>query len=344
MPPGSGFIKDGVGWLPNIVANASAATTFYSTFDVSSHGAFSAYPRVYKRISYTPTGTGGAVATIDTIPVFTAIINVERGVVTGVAWDDGCFFCADNGPDCMASALDANATGPFTTLGDAGLRGCRQTNDACYASTSPVKTTSTNVTTSQVVNGVTVNVTSAASSTNSTLPDTGCDLKVFFVWTGTDRNKNALKSSAKRFSRFRQYGVASAYQSAINLAVDAQNIAATAISAVESVPNRIQPAGLNRRRLDGEGEGEGGAPALGRGGLAPGGAVDETGAAEAEAAHAAAREAAAARERAAPAAREGWAARAAEAAAAAGRAAAEAARAAGRAAARLRASHAAGGA
>ncbi len=247
LPPGSGYIKENYGWLPEIVANASETSVFYATFDVATHTAFSMFPRIYKRVVYAPDGNGGAVADITTVPVWTAIIDVDKGVVKSIGWDDGCFFCADNGPECVHTGLDAtalDANGTFSAIGDDIFRGCRMSNSQCYSLTAPLA----NVT--GAYNSSDLNAT--RPGTSSAVQLTGCDLQVFITWTGTDRNNVALKSSSKRFSRYRQYGVASAYNSALNLAADAQNIANTAITAVQSVPGRIVPAGSSgeRRRLE----------------------------------------------------------------------------------------------
>jgi hypothetical protein len=43
---------------------------------------------------------------------------------------------------------------------------------------------------------------------------TGCDLKVFLVWIGTDASGQYLRSANNRFSVYRKYGVSSLYQSA----------------------------------------------------------------------------------------------------------------------------------
>ena len=45
-----------------------------------------------------------------------------------------------------------------------------------------------------------------------------CDLKVYVTWAGTDANGRSLVSAGLRFSRFRQFQVASLYNAARNTA------------------------------------------------------------------------------------------------------------------------------
>lgn len=227
-PAGTGFLEQYVGWTQNITVNATAQPyTFYVTFDIASHGAFSPFPRVYKKLVYMPDRQGGATATIYTVPTYTVIIKLDQGKVTDIGWDDGCFFCAENTDECMHTGLDTNYTAEIPSV---DFRGCRKSHTECYPDTMPV-----------------ANSTDA----NVTLAQTGCDLKVFVTWTGTDKNGQFLRSASKRFSRYRQFGIATLYQSAINLANEGMNIANTAISAVQSVPGRILPSmgGGDGRRL-----------------------------------------------------------------------------------------------
>lgn len=235
MPTGAGFMQEGVGWVSNITVpfNTTQNTVFYSVFDLASHNIFSLYPRVYKKITYSPVEQGSASADISTIPVWTAIIKMDNGVVTDIGWDDGCFFCAENGADCVNNAVDVNGTAEIVS--DA-LRSCREPSATCYPPTQPLP-----------------NGTASGSVAQQNLTDTGCDLKVFLTWTGTDRKGQFLRSAGKRFSRFRQFGIATMYQSAINLANDGLNIANSAIAAVQSVPGRIIPSmNSDLRRLEEE--------------------------------------------------------------------------------------------
>lgn len=221
--------------MPTIIANASERSVFYTAFDVMSHGAKSLYPKVYKRMEYRPSTGGVAVVDVTTLPVYTVIIELERGKVRNIGWDDGCFFCAENTAECALNGIDMNRT---TQVQDNTARTCRKTNAECY----PQGLTST------TGDGGT-NSTTNSSSTAGALRDSGCDLKLFVTWSGTDRNGQFLRSSGKRFSRYRAFGVATMYQNALNLASDAQNIANTAITAVQSVPGRIIPGRSEDRLL-----------------------------------------------------------------------------------------------
>jgi len=227
LPVGSGYIKAGEGWVETINANASLTSVFYATFDISSMGVFSSYPRIYKTLTYSPSNTGVATGDITTIPVYTAIIQMDNGVVSNIGWDDGCFFCAENTDTCAFSAFNANASLP---IADSTLRGCRKASDECYADA---------FTNDQATN----------TTGNATLTAGNCDLKIFLTWTGTDRNGQYLRSANKRFSRYRAFGVATAYQAAVNIAEEGMNIANTAIGEIKAVPGKILPGFNEERRL-----------------------------------------------------------------------------------------------
>jgi hypothetical protein len=213
-----------LGWMHNITVNASdpGPFTYYITFDLASHGAVSPFPRIFKKLVYSSDKKGGLVADIFTVPTYTAIIKLTDGVVTDIGWDDGCFFCPENTDECMHTGLDVNTTDEIM---NPIFRGCRKTMEQCYPPTMPA-----------------ANGTADGGAANVTVAQTGCDLKVFLTWTGTDRNGQYLRSASKRFSRYRQFGIATLYQSAINLANEGLNIANTAIAAIESVPGRIVPS------------------------------------------------------------------------------------------------------
>ena len=84
------------------------------------------------------------------------------------------------------------------------------------------------------------NASATVAAANATLPpQSSCDLKVFIVWAGTDSKGNVLTSVNKRFSRFRQFDVATAYQSALNAESSGLSLASTALTQIESVPGRI---------------------------------------------------------------------------------------------------------
>ena len=243
-------------------SNSSESRTFFQVFDVASLGAFSPYPRIYKKASYTVGVTGDLIANIVTFPVYTVIITLEKGVISTISYDDGCFFCAENTATCGFNSLNTNSS---FEIGMESLRGCSQTLSEC---TSPSTTsTITNTVSSTSVgssnnssNSTNVTMTSTTSNTvagNSTFPSNNCDLKVFVVWQGTDRKGNYCTSVNKRFSRYRQFNVATAYQSALNLQAQGLDIAKSAINVAQSIPGQIgingNDGGLGRR-LRGEKE------------------------------------------------------------------------------------------
>jgi len=254
LPPGSGFIQDGVGNVSSIGASSNASDTrvFYQVFDVAVLGAASAYPRVFKRLTYShAAGAGGAlVADVVTFPIYTAIITLDRGAVTAVAFDEGCFFCAENTPQCDYNAVHANAS---QTIYDRDLKGCRLEQEACYPKSFSAAALAGNASAAAAANA-----TLAPAAANATVPVSPCDLRLYVVWSGTDAKGNGLMSANKRFSRYRQFNVATAYQSALNAADTVSSLAARTKSTFEAIPGQITGGGDRGRRL-GEAAAEGGA-------------------------------------------------------------------------------------
>lgn len=225
LPGGSGFLQSGVGFEEHLDFDPEEQKVFYHTFDVASHFTFSPFPRIYKKLNFTPADDGSSVAKITTFPLWTVIIKVTDGVIEDIGWDDGCFFCARNGDDCEFSGFDVETYLPYT---HDTFRSCHRTHDECY----PVYAPPDNSTT----------------PTNDTITsETECDLKIFVTWTGTDKNGNYLRSVNKRFSRYQAFSIATAYQSALNLVAKGVNLAERAKKAAESVPGRIFPKNQDRR-------------------------------------------------------------------------------------------------
>ena len=141
----------------------------------------------------------------------TAIISLNQGVVDGITWDDGCFFCASNGASCAAGGLNADTMLPIDP--GSGIVSCFTDYATCYSS------------------GSTATATPSPSPGNTTAaPASPCDLQVFVVWSGTDSNGNYLTSQNKRFSRFRQFSTASLVQSAINIGTAGLNAITGAVN------------------------------------------------------------------------------------------------------------------
>jgi len=97
-------------------------------------------------------------------PFLTAIINVDKGVITGITWDNACVFCSPN--ECQDITYDFN--GNLQTQESSG-----QPTQGCY-----------------------VDETECATNPQA------CDLMLYVVWSGTDATNRALQSSNSRFSAF----------------------------------------------------------------------------------------------------------------------------------------------
>ncbi|GMI02372.1 hypothetical protein TrLO_g14128 [Triparma laevis f. longispina] len=98
-----------------------------------------------------------------TFPYMTAIINVDKGEITGITWDEGCTFCND--AQCTPNTYNFNGA-----LQESGPKSCYLDDTDC---------------------------------TNGDLVAESCPLQVYAVWSGTDADGNYLKSSELRFSEFK---------------------------------------------------------------------------------------------------------------------------------------------
>lgn len=263
---GSGYIQEGFGWIQNTSAaepncTEGGPTTLFATVDATTLGVSTTTPRIFKNISYDICG-GTFQSVVSTIPILTLIVSLEKGRVAYIAWDDGCFTCASNTPACMNNALD---TGTWEPVPDASFAGCAQDATTCFSTSVPTTTVNAssvvsgaNLTDANLTDANATNATTAALAANGTgtgglanassLPSSSCDLKIFISWTGTDSAGNYLTSSSKRFSRFRQYGTATAYQSAVNLGTDGFNTAISTLGLVDGVPGRLIPGSVDGRR------------------------------------------------------------------------------------------------
>ena len=120
-----------------------------------------------------PGNSGSRVA-----PVVTLVVQVNRGVVESVIWDDGCFGVCPRDPNadttCMRNAFSLTNDSAIQTIPDLG-EDCASTKKTCDAS-----------------------------------GPNGCDLTVYVVWTGIDSNGNYFSSAGRRPSRFTQFGLSDA--------------------------------------------------------------------------------------------------------------------------------------
>lgn len=112
----------------------------------------------------------------DVVSVYTAIMHVKEGELEGITWDNGCFFCDEDSDACVDTSMTRDGE-PIASGALAG-KGCAQSTAKCGQD--PVL----------------------------------CGLKVYVVWTGTDKNGRFLTSAGTRFSRFKQYGTGTLYRSA----------------------------------------------------------------------------------------------------------------------------------
>ena len=214
------------------------------------------------------------VPTITTTPVWTVIITLDRGTPTGISYDEGCFFCASNGKECQRSAFTttpanttlANPAADWRPYPDDTYVSCETSFAQCYPSMAALAPGQNYVADNTNHSLPFACVPPSASPTPSPrapspsptnnnaslglplVPDAGCDLKVFVVWDGTDSAGNYLKSSNKRFSVYRAFAVATAFQSALNLVQQGFDIANNVKAIAQSVPGMLTP-GSNERRL-----------------------------------------------------------------------------------------------
>jgi hypothetical protein len=102
-------------------------------------------------------------------PYMMAIIDVKKGVVQGITWDDACVFCG--GDECDDILYNYNGTKPERAGQPRG--GCFISQQACDEAL-------------------------VASPDQRSI----CDIVLHVVWAGTDKNGLAFQSSANRFSNF----------------------------------------------------------------------------------------------------------------------------------------------
>jgi hypothetical protein len=124
LPSGAGIQQDGVGWQPTYTGcPANASTSFYVTVDVSSLG-FRGVQKIYQeRVC-----TDGALTSVLYFPILTAIVHVDQGVVNGISWDNGCYFCQTDSPECV---LDAYNPATLTKITDSEFKGCSRSSTQC---------------------------------------------------------------------------------------------------------------------------------------------------------------------------------------------------------------------
>ncbi|GMF53312.1 unnamed protein product [Phytophthora fragariaefolia] len=127
-------------------------------------------------------------------PYMTAIISVKKGVVQGVSWDEGCYFCtADMCDYNLYSKPEETATGRLSGQG----KTCYSPVESCSGSSANVSDAS-----------VDVGDSSSAGFNNTSINTTAqCDITIYVGWTGTDKNGDYLGSAALRMSQFSKYSI-----------------------------------------------------------------------------------------------------------------------------------------
>jgi len=101
-------------------------------------------------------------------PYLTAIIDVQDGIVRGIAWDDACIFCEKD--KCVPNTYNFDGSLATTEQISQSVNGCYVTVKDCLGF--------------------------AADGSDI------CNLKIYAVWTGTDADGKVLLSSDSRFSMF----------------------------------------------------------------------------------------------------------------------------------------------
>jgi hypothetical protein len=221
----------------NYGKDASAGLCQYTTVHVESHGVKS-LTKAYKifQKSNEPAVTPNYV-----FPVMTAVIQVAKGIVETITWDDGCHFCdsLSNSADGVNQQCVPNV---FAQPNATQITG----DDTASSLTFPYTLEQL---TGAKVDGhgqscVTYSAPSIQKNTNGEdcLKNGGadCDLKVYVVWTGTDADGAYFQSAGLRFSRFQQFAISSLYVSARALSLEVYEGAKdTATDAANTVASRL---------------------------------------------------------------------------------------------------------
>lgn len=101
-------------------------------------------------------------------PYLTAIVSVKNGVITGITWDESCAFCDES--RCVENTYDFSGKNVTESTYSVPSKSCYFTKAECD------------------------NLVASGEST--------CALGIYFVWTGTDKDKKVLRSVDARFGAF----------------------------------------------------------------------------------------------------------------------------------------------
>ena len=160
-------------------ASCDSATTLpISNTTYPTISALSSCPFIYADEEYTAT-------------LLSLVINMESGVIVSIVWDNDCFTCASNSPECLkgyGSLVLQEQTAQLDylipdTTSELKLDGsCGTLHTECKA------------------------VSTSASS---------CDLKVLVTWSGTDKFGRQLSTAGIRLSQFAGMSLSSLWDSVV---------------------------------------------------------------------------------------------------------------------------------
>lgn len=203
--------------------------SFFSVSAGNKNSAVKMYKRPATTIGVTPYKASVSM-------VYTAIISVLNGEVTGVTWDDGCSACGYTNAYCAQTTMklneEINKSSPnetvktwevITDASDGFTRSaalddplinkywkqvigtnCYTKKDTCEQAEGTVTVTG---------NTIPGDTPGGCLDKDSCL----CDLTVYVVFTGTDVDGRYLKSAGLRLSRFSMFSMSSLYRSAADI-------------------------------------------------------------------------------------------------------------------------------
>lgn len=120
-------------------------------------------------------------------PFLTAIVDVEGGIVKGIAWDNACVFCS---PDkCLENTYNFDGVLQSQESLAGQSMGCYIPKQECDNAQVQKKKTCTS-------SGKCREGESECKCEND------CDVRVYVVWTGSDVDGKPFQSSSSRFSAF----------------------------------------------------------------------------------------------------------------------------------------------
>lgn len=120
-------------------------------------------------------------------PFLTAIIDVEGGIVKGIAWDNACVFCAPN--LCLENTYNFDGVLQSQESLAGQSKGCYLAKQECDNIQVQKEKQCTSAGTCR----------EGQTECNC---ENNCDVRVYVVWTGSDVDGKPFQSSSSRFSAF----------------------------------------------------------------------------------------------------------------------------------------------